>query len=894
MRLLLLLMGITLHAHSAEMSLRERFGQAVRYLSKGSEYYNPKEARKLLAINAEHEHKESMLRLSKLCLYGEGGALDYSKGIELLERLVKLDIAIAYFELGQCYQQGLGVEKDQEKAKDYFTIAYQKDPGLAERYRHDKEADNFKHIKNPLEVILQEARKGRAQGSTEASQRALKHYQDYVQFADTHGFKKDPQALIEHARLLLYCGVHDATTKATSLLEEAMQTGSQEAALELAKHKIKENTKAGYEQAKDILLKLAKHEKIDRLLAMCYLRHPFTLDEQRATQVHRGLHALHKEGNYEAVKELFIWSLNKKPGVSANQNPPLSYLEILHKKGQYQLILDLAVHLEQENNFTLAHACLMKLVLDGTPNTIKKLAFLRLAYGLGKFHFVTSDTKSAVLWLLEAAQRHGEDFEPKLQDHELAAVLCEFAVRIFDTNRSNVDTAISLLEHAIPLKDLNAARLKYDFLLTAQRTAQAQTFLDTYIPPPEVKNFQQLLYDGALPHDEINDYLARMALLTCQIKRPDQPQGDQALYGHYLSYAGMSHKKRAWVNLGTCLLFGALGFEKHPDKGFLYLNKVLPSCKYYADAIVALGRYHLQEKDFDQAFATYLNLKTATKHIRIEILNQLHQASSALDQAERWAQSADLLELLITVAEKHSYQNDSVALARFNLAYLYYDKKTGLNHKEPQEIMSLCDQSGLAEALIIKTRILLEQQNFSQVLKVLELAKERIHKSSEYSLIGLLMFGYTNARLGHMAKAREYFNQTIKRKSLLGHFNKGIIDLLTDQKTLSTFSLVFTQEKENYETILSDTLVLNPFMFVHQKKLTYTQIALKIEAAVTVQAKNSPIILIQELKPLLAFSLECLKREEASVKNLADAQKIRDDIKNAKAMLERLTKDQDS
>jgi TPR repeat protein len=885
MRFLLLSLGIAINAHSAHISLDDRFKEAIGFLNKGSDRYNPEHARTILEQNAYHEHPASMARLSKLYMQGEGGPVNYEEAIKILGHLGELGYAIGYVELAKLYKKGIGVAEDEGKARDYIEKALILDPEIIKRHQHDEAAKNYQRIKNPLDEILQKARKERAQGSIDGAKNALLTYQEYISFADQHGFKKDPKALVEYARLLVHGAGHDGLMQAADYLLKAHNAGDEEATIELVKVKLKINTKASHQEAQAILFQLPNQEKTNRLLALSYLLFPFELNENGAPKVYQGLHTLHKEGNYNATAKLLIWSFTDKTAQKANLDQALVWLDILDKKGQHQAILDAARILEKSASYARAYTCLMKLVHPSVPHAIKSEAFVHLAYGLGQGHYTAPDNASRSLWLKEAFTRRHDNALPKLNERDLATVLCETAILCYKTDRRHIDTPLSLLDDAIALNYLNAARLKFDVLLSAERVPEAFSLLDMYIPRPQAENFQDMLYNGTLPQDKIDENLAEMALLACQNTTPDQPGGNSASYGHYLSYAGRSTKKRAFVSLGNCLLLGSLGFKKDQNLGFSYLNQVTPENKYFSNAKMAIGQFYLLNKDYDTAFSVYKELDLAKKQPRIEIITQLTEVYDKFDKENRYGQASALLELLLRIADRYNYHNEGVALARYNLAFFYYNKKPGVAIKEPREIEVLCDQSELPEGLIIKSYILLDQQRFKEALTTLESAKRRLDKNSDLTYSNLLLLGYTHAMLGNIGKASEFFRQTSDRGVFISFFNMAIIELSTDQKALKNLMQVFGQKKELYEKIIIDRTILNPFFFVKLKKSTHAQLATKIKNAVTTQGSHTTTLVIKELIPLVTFSLQCLKRAEEDIKNLSDAQKIRDDIAQAQAIL---------
>lgn len=84
-----------------------------------------KKAFKLFARSAKHNDIDGIFELAKCYYHGQGVTLSYQSAFLLFSKAFFMKKKEAYSYLGECYEKGRGVEKDQVKADYFYNIANQ-------------------------------------------------------------------------------------------------------------------------------------------------------------------------------------------------------------------------------------------------------------------------------------------------------------------------------------------------------------------------------------------------------------------------------------------------------------------------------------------------------------------------------------------------------------------------------------------------------------------------------------------------------------------------------------------------------------------------------------------------------------------------------------------------
>ncbi|WP_454724772.1 MULTISPECIES: tetratricopeptide repeat protein [Cupriavidus] len=98
------------------------FKQA-RALEKLDQQANDAEMLRLYQQAAERGHYKAINNLAILYSEGMGAPRNESKAVDLIERLMKMNVAQGYYQMGVFLEQGIGVRKDKIAAQSYFRKA---------------------------------------------------------------------------------------------------------------------------------------------------------------------------------------------------------------------------------------------------------------------------------------------------------------------------------------------------------------------------------------------------------------------------------------------------------------------------------------------------------------------------------------------------------------------------------------------------------------------------------------------------------------------------------------------------------------------------------------------------------------------------------------------------
>lgn len=86
---------------------------------------NDKKAFKFFARSAKHNDIDGIFELAKCYYHGKGITRNYNSAFLLFSKVFFMKKREAYSYLGECYEKGRGVKKDQVKAKYFYNIANQ-------------------------------------------------------------------------------------------------------------------------------------------------------------------------------------------------------------------------------------------------------------------------------------------------------------------------------------------------------------------------------------------------------------------------------------------------------------------------------------------------------------------------------------------------------------------------------------------------------------------------------------------------------------------------------------------------------------------------------------------------------------------------------------------------
>ncbi|WP_454726510.1 MULTISPECIES: hypothetical protein [Cupriavidus] len=98
------------------------FKQA-RALEKLDQQANDAEMLRLYQQAAERGHYKAINNLAILYSEGMGGPRSESKAVDLIERLMKMNVAQGYYQMGVFLEQGIGVKRDKVSALTYYRKA---------------------------------------------------------------------------------------------------------------------------------------------------------------------------------------------------------------------------------------------------------------------------------------------------------------------------------------------------------------------------------------------------------------------------------------------------------------------------------------------------------------------------------------------------------------------------------------------------------------------------------------------------------------------------------------------------------------------------------------------------------------------------------------------------
>ncbi len=79
----------------------------------------------MFARSAKHNDVDGIFELAKCYYHGQGVTRNYRSAFLLFSKAFFLKKRDAYSYLGECYEKGRGVEKDQVKADYFYNIANQ-------------------------------------------------------------------------------------------------------------------------------------------------------------------------------------------------------------------------------------------------------------------------------------------------------------------------------------------------------------------------------------------------------------------------------------------------------------------------------------------------------------------------------------------------------------------------------------------------------------------------------------------------------------------------------------------------------------------------------------------------------------------------------------------------
>ncbi len=94
--------------------------RTARNLQKSDESANANEIVELYRRASEKNHYNAMHRLALLYIDGVGVARDERAAVDLVQRIIELDIPSGYYQMGVFLQQGIGVKADQAASLTYM------------------------------------------------------------------------------------------------------------------------------------------------------------------------------------------------------------------------------------------------------------------------------------------------------------------------------------------------------------------------------------------------------------------------------------------------------------------------------------------------------------------------------------------------------------------------------------------------------------------------------------------------------------------------------------------------------------------------------------------------------------------------------------------------------
>ena len=97
--------------------------KSARAIEKGRKPGTDAQMVELYEMAAAKNHYKAILNLANTYAYGDTGAPNYDRAIELVEQGMKLQMPDAFYVMGHFVEQGLGVKQDKNAALTYFRKA---------------------------------------------------------------------------------------------------------------------------------------------------------------------------------------------------------------------------------------------------------------------------------------------------------------------------------------------------------------------------------------------------------------------------------------------------------------------------------------------------------------------------------------------------------------------------------------------------------------------------------------------------------------------------------------------------------------------------------------------------------------------------------------------------
>ncbi|HXW53070.1 MAG TPA: hypothetical protein VEL47_03070 [Myxococcota bacterium] len=762
---------------------------------------------------------------------------------------------------------------------------------------------------NELLKKAKEAWKKKKRGAAATS------YSEYFQICDKCDIAKDPQALCQYGRL---CdrGISAVGEKndARFYWQQAKIQGHRESFIEYARSLIAEGAEPGLSLGLNELTAFPDSDlEVDDALARAYLQKAFAVDEKSGPRVYRSLLRLHKaHQDYRAIKEYVSWTIHGKPGVSPDPNLK-NLLEKLKPEDKKLAYKDIALRhegLKQYQKACESWQSLASMSKDDNDDYFID-ATAHLVYHFTK-DLCTTDTETGLLWLENYYANRDRIKDPKTENNVLADALYSMATMAFHTQLKTQGQIIDILEKAHGLGHVKATNNYLALLFEAGQIDLALEVLEKVLPLSPIGATQSLVEQGKTELSSGKEY-RDIALTVAEAFTPEKPQTeiDNDYFGDYLSFAALHGDQKAIVSLATCLMMGVNGFKMNQVLALAWLEKIPPESEFYPARLVMIGKYNLERQQYQVAVTLFLQA-LRSDHIGAAHLQSIEYATDKLNELNLFSHAATIYDEMIKMADRFPKENSSIKNAKYVRAIYGHKKYEGAPLLSSTEIISLLDESGLSDAMLLKGRILIDQGHYRQAEVVLTAAAKLPKESEDFYIVIYGLLGKCYQLSGDFQKASSALSKAAELGSTVAMLNLAVFDLFyepsigkTLRATLSIHS-IFVLPEESYQKTLASPERTPLFFLATKNNNTYKSVA-ETWAAITKRELPLKLLLnvglqeldteLQRINTLLQGQEDSRRRElgkpdknkhllEALHVNIKKNHETKKDIETAKRLLE--------